>query len=403
MNKGRAIWLVMDSLGLGAAPDAGRYGDVGADTYGHIAEACAKAERGPLRLPHLHGLGLAHAHALAHGKALSAQPAPIGWWGYAEERSAGKDTPSGHWESMGVVVEQAFGVFPPDDPCFPDELMEALIQQGDLPGVLGNCHASGTEIIARLGEEHVATGKPIVYTSVDSVFQIAAHETHFGLERLHALCVTARELCNPWNIGRVIARPFIGETASDFRRTGNRHDYSLPPPFPTLWDVAQQAGREVIAIGKMADIFAHQGVTETRLASGHDALFDSTLAALKKAPDRAIIATNFVEFDSSFGHRRDVMGYAAALEAFDARLPEILQALRPGDLLILSADHGCDPTWSGTDHTRETVPVLAWGPGLSPRCIGRRTSFADIGQTLAQHLGLPALLSGTSFLEEALS
>ncbi len=395
----RALWLVLDSFGLGAAPDAADYGDAGADTYGHIAAACATAARGPLHLPELERLGLAHAYALAHGLAPPALPAPQGLWGYAQERACGKDTPSGHWESLGVVLQQALGLFPPGDACFPPELLDALVCEGGLPGVLGNCHASGTEIIERLGAAHLASGKPIVYTSADSVLQIAAHEEAFGLQRLYALCTLARRLCDRWNIGRVIARPFIGTPTQGFHRTAHRHDYALPPPAPTLFDVVKARGGEVIAVGKMGDIFAQRGVTRSLPAAGHAALFDATLAALDAAGDGALIATNFVDFDSVHGHRRDVFGYAAALEAFDARLPELWRALRPGDLAVFSADHGCDPTWRGSDHTREAVPVLAWGPGLAPRALGRRESFADIGQSLATHLRLPPLAAGRCFLD----
>jgi len=397
----RAVWLVLDSFGLGAAPDAADYGDAGADTYGHIAAACAAAARGPLRLPELERLGLAHAHALAHGLAPPPLAAPQGLWGYAQERACGKDTPSGHWESLGVVLQQPLGLFPPGDACFPPELLEALVREGGLPGVLGNCHASGTEIIERLGAAHLASGKPIVYTSADSVLQIAAHEEAFGLQRLYALCTVARRLCDRWNVGRVIARPFIGSPAQGFHRTAHRHDYALPPPAPTLLDAVQTHGGEVIAVGKMGDIFAQRGVTRSLPAAGHAALFDTTLAALDAAGDGALVATNFVDFDSTYGHRRDALGYAAALEAFDVRLPELWRALRPGDLAVLSADHGCDPTWRGSDHTREAVPVLAWGPGLAPRALGRRKSFADIGQSLATHLRLPPLAAGRSFLDES--
>lgn len=397
----RAIWLVLDSFGLGAAPDAHAYGDRGADTYGNIAAACAAAARGPLRLPELERLGLAHAHADAHGRLMPPGPAPHGLWGFAIEKACGKDTPSGHWESMGVVLEEPLGLFPPGENCFAPALLKALVEHAELPGVLGNCHASGTEIIVRLGEEHLTSGKPIVYTSADSVFQIAAHEDSFGLERLYAMCEVARRLCDPLNIGRVIARPFRGDSKHGFHRTANRRDYSLPPPAPTLLDMVQANGGEVIAIGKMADIFAHRGISRSVMAAGHDALFNATLTALDSAGDGALIATNFVDFDSVYGHRRDPLGYAAALEAFDARLPELWRAMDPGDLVVLSADHGCDPTWPGSDHTRETVPVLAWGPGLKPRKLGRRDSFADIGQSFAAHLGLPALAAGTRFLKPA--
>lgn len=395
----RAIWLVQDSFGIGAAPDAAAWGDAGADTYGHIAAACAAAARGPLHLPHLDSLGLRKAHALAHGQPLPGEAAAQGLWGCAIERACGKDTPSGHWESMGVVLDEPFGLFPPGASCFPDELLQTLVDEGGLPGVLGNTHASGTEIIARLGAEHMASGKPIVYTSADSVFQIAAHEATFGLQRLYALCKIARRLCDRWNIGRVIARPFVGTSESGFQRTANRHDYSMPPPRRTLLDVVSGHGGEVIAVGKMSDIFAARGVTRALHGESTDALLDATMTALDTASDGALIATNLVDFDSVYGHRRDVFGYAAALEAFDRRLPQLFAAMQAGDLLVLSADHGCDPTWPGSDHTRETIPVLAWGPDKMSGSVGRRQSFADIGQSLATHLGLPPLAVGTSFLD----
>ena len=397
----RAIWLVLDSLGVGAAPDAGAYGDAGADTFGHIAAACAAAARGPLRLPNLSRLGLPQAHAAAHGRpapGFETLPPPEGLWGHAAERACGKDTPSGHWETAGVVLTQPFALFEQPEHSFPEPLLRALVAQGGLPGVLGNCHASGTDILQRLGAEHLRSGRPIVYTSADSVFQIAAHEHAFGLERLYRLCELARTLLAPYHIGRVIARPFVGTAEAGFTRTGHRRDYALPPPAPTLLDAVQAAGGEVVAVGKIGDIFAHRGVSRCVPAYGHDALFDATLAALSESSTGSLIATNFVDFDSVYGHRRDVFGYAAALEAFDARLPELLAALRPGDLLVLSADHGCDPTWPGSDHTRECVPALAYGQGLLPRALGRRDSFADLGQSMATHLGLPPLAAGRCFL-----
>ncbi|HUW54429.1 MAG TPA: phosphopentomutase [Rhodanobacter sp.] len=400
----RAIWLVLDSLGLGAAPDAADYGDAGADTFGHIAAACAATTRGPLRLPNFARLGLPQAHAAAQGQpapGFETMPAPEGLWGYAMERACGKDTPSGHWETAGVVLTQPFGVFERAEQSFPEPLLQALVTEGRLPGVLGNCHASGTEILQRLGAEHVRSGCPIVYTSADSVFQIAAHEEAFGLERLYALCELARKLLADYNIGRVIARPFTGTVEAGFRRTPHRHDYALPPPAPTLFDVLLASGGEVVAIGKIDDIFAHRGVSRCVAAHGHAALFDATLAAMSQAGSGSLIATNFVDFDSVYGHRRDVFGYAAALEALDARLPELFAALRPGDLLVLSADHGCDPTWPGSDHTRECVAALAFGPALAPRALGRRDSFADLGQSMASHLGLPPLAAGRSFLPSA--
>ncbi|MGM0782658.1 MAG: phosphopentomutase [Pseudomonadota bacterium] len=406
----RAILLVLDSFGIGAAPDAARFGDEGADTLGHIAAACARGQcddrgrSGPLHLPNLAGLGLFHAHREATGAwaAGVTPPAEVtGAWGHAREISSGKDTPSGHWEIAGVPVRFDWGYFLDKQSSFPAELLEALARETELPGVLGNCHASGTEIIARLGEEHLASGKPIVYTSADSVFQIAAHEGAFGLERLYAVCETARRLLEPYNIGRVIARPFTGASAADFARTANRRDYSVEPPSPTLLQKLHADGGEVIAIGKIADIYAHCGVSRTVKASGHDALMDATLTALNETGERSLVMTNFVDFDMVHGHRRDVAGYAAALEHFDHRLPELLARLGDDDLLVLTADHGCDPTWRGTDHTREVVPVLARGAGLAPGSLGARETFADIGQSLADHFALPPFVDGTTFLTDS--
>ena len=408
----RAIVLMLDSLGIGASADAHRFGDAGSDTFGHIAEffvggdiTFGGAAQGPLQIPNFCTLGLVHAAAASRGIWPAGMPQvnPQGAWGYAVERSAGKDTPSGHWEMAGVPVLTDWGYFPDATPCFPSELTGALIQKAKLPGILGNSHASGTSIIEELGEIHITTGKPICYTSADSVFQIAAHEIHFGLDRLYAVCDIARELVDRWHIGRVIARPFVGEKPSEFSRTANRRDYTTPPPSPTLLDKLKDAGGEVIAIGKVSDIYAGQGVTQTVKASGNMALFDATIAAMRGANDCSLIFTNFVDFDMLYGHRRDVAGYAAALEALDQRLPELLAELVSGDLVIATADHGCDPTAPGHDHTREHVPVLAFGPGVVPVDLGARTSFADMGQTLAEHLRLTPLDSGQSFLADILS
>jgi phosphopentomutase len=321
-----------------------------------------------------------------------------GAYGYAAELSTGKDTPSGHWEMAGVPVLYDWGYFRDPVNTFPKPLLDKLVERGSLPGVLGNCHASGTEIIAQLGEEHVRTRKPIVYTSADSVFQIAAHEQTFGLKRLLDLCLIARELVDEYRIGRVIARPFVGTNARDFVRTGNRRDYAVPPPAPTVLDELVASGGQVIGIGKIPDIFAHQGISREVKATGNAALFDATLDAMATAPDRSIVFSNFVDFDMLYGHRRDVEGYATALEYFDSRMPALLGQLRAGDIAILSADHGCDPTWPGSDHTRENVPVLAFGPDVRAGSLGRRATMADIGQSLASHLGLPPMDYGTSFL-----
>jgi phosphopentomutase len=399
----------MDSVGVGGAEDAADFGDAGADTLGHISEACAagRGDRtglraGPLRLPALARLGLGHAAAASTGRQrplpLGDGGEPQGRWGYAVEVSNGKDTPSGHWEIAGLPCRFNWTHFPKTVPCFPADLTEALIAEAELPGILGNKHASGVPIVEELGEEHIRTGKPICYTSADSVFQIAAHEDHFGLERLYQTCAVARRLCDPLNVGRVIARPFIGETPADFQRTDNRRDYAVPPPGPTLPDRVEAAGRRVIGIGKIADIFAHRGVSETVKGPNDDALFDATLAALDRLGDGDLLFANYVDFDTLYGHRRNVPGYAAALEAFDRRLPELTALLRDGDLAVITADHGNDPTWKGTDHTREHVPVLAFGPGIGAGDIGRRETFADIGETVAAHLGLAPGKHGTGFL-----
>jgi phosphopentomutase len=404
----RAFVFVLDSFGIGGAADAARFGDEGSDTFGHIADACLAGggdreglRRGPLILPNMLELGLGQAARSATGRVaagLIAPTSPSAFHGTAQEMSSGKDTPSGHWEIAGVPVTFDWGYFPNTVPTFPPELTAAIIREAGLPGILGDCHASGTEIIARFGEEHIRTGKPICYTSADSVFQIAAHETHFGLERLYSLCAVVRRLIDPLNIGRVIARPFVGETPADFQRTANRRDYAVPPPEPTLLDRVAARGNKVIGIGKIGDIYAHCGVTEVRKAAGNMALFDATLGAMDDAGEGDLVFANFVDFDSLFGHRRDIPGYAAALEAFDRRLPEALARLKPGDLMVLTADHGCDPSWTGTDHTRERVPVFGIAPGMPGGDIGLRPTFADIGETIAAHLGLAPGPHGTSFL-----
>lgn len=388
---GRAFVLVMDSFGLGATPDAAKFGDAGADTWGHIKAAHAPA------VPHLVRLGLDAAHARATGRSYEG-PAPEGLYGAAAERSFGKDTPSGHWELAGVPVEFDWGYFPKTVPSFPKALTDALIARAKLPGLLGDKHASGTAILDELGEEHIRTGKPIVYTSADSVFQIACHETRFGLERLYEVCEIAFDLVRPHNVGRVIARPFLGERAGGFKRTGNRKDYAIEPPAPTLLDALKAEAREVRAIGKIGDIYAHRGTTLEIKADGNDALMARTMEALRVAPDGALVMTNFVDFDTLFGHRRDAAGYARALESFDAALPAFRASMRQGDVAVLTADHGCDPTFPGSDHTREHVPVLWFGPGVPGRGIGLRDSFADVGQSLAKHLGIAPLARGESFV-----
>lgn len=395
----KIVILLFDSFGIGSAPDAAKYGDVGADTLGHIAAWCAlnrKNEEGrpqPLRLPHLAAFGLERAAVSSRGgvplaEPLTVTPAEItGAYTYASPVSHGKDTLSGHWEMTGVPVMFDWGYFTAQENSFPEELLAALIKEGKLPGVLGNKRASGTEIIKELGEEHCRTGKPIVYTSADSVFQIAAHEEYFGLERLYELCQIAFKLLRPYKIARVIARPFLGTAPENYTRTGNRHDYAVPAPEDTLLDLLTAQGGEVHAVGKIADIFAHRGITKGYKATGLPALFDATLTAYRASGEESLIFTNFVDFDSNYGHRRDVPGYAAGLEYLDARLPELLALLRADDLVIVAADHGCDPTWQGSDHTRENIPALFYGKSLVSRELVPMRTFADIGQTLAAVFG----------------
>jgi len=352
-------------------------------------------------LPNLASLGLGHAARAACGqqpKGFDAEAIVRGQWGFGVEVSNGKDTPSGHWEIAGVPVAFDWGYFPKTIPCFPKTLTDALIARAELPGLLGNKHASGTDIIAEFGEEHMETSKPIIYTSADSVIQIAAHEEIFGLDRLYEVCQVARDLSYDLNIGRVIARPFVGADARDFTRTGNRKDYSILPPAPTLLDRLTTAGREVISIGKIGDIYAHSGTGTEIKAVGNDALFEATLKAMPALKEGGLLITNFVDFDMLYGHRRDPKGYGAALEAFDEQLPQALDRLEAGDLLIITADHGCDPTWRGSDHTRECVPILSFAPGLKPGSFGRRDSFADIGQTIAKHLAIAPLEHGRPWL-----
>ncbi len=404
---GRALIIVLDSVGCGGAVDADVYGDKGADTLGHIAFECARGagdraglRSGPLRLPALDALGLGHAMRASSGASapgFGRDPAS-GQWGFGVETSKGKDTPSGHWEIVGTPVDFAWGYFPEATPAFPAQLIRALIAEAGLPGILGDRHGSGTKIIEELGEEHVLTLKPICYTSADSVFQIAAHEQAFGLERLYEVCRVARRLCDPLNIGRVIARPFVGASARDFTRTANRKDFSVPPLPGNLFERAAGAGRDIVSVGKIGDIFAHRHTGREMKGRNNGENIDLTLAALRETADGGLIFVNLVDFDSEFGHRRDVAGYAACLEAFDARLPEIMAAMRPDDFCVITADHGNDPTWRGYDHTREHVPILAFGAGAGPGPLGACGTLADIGATVAHRLGLPRLAHGASWL-----
>ncbi|SIO12499.1 phosphopentomutase [Vannielia litorea] len=396
----RAFLVVMDSVGCGGAPDAAAFGDEGANTLGHIAEACAagRAEEGrsgALKMPVLAGLGLWNAVALASGFRGGGQVAqPAGLWGCATEVSPGKDTPSGHWELAGVPVPWDWHYFPDETPAFPQKILDALASMAGAGGTLGNRHSSGTVILEEEGARHMATGWPIVYTSADSVLQIAAHEETFGLERLLDLCEEIAPTMHAMRVGRVIARPFVGSKEAGFTRTTNRRDYAMTPPEPVLTNWVQDAGRRVHAVGKIKDIFAGQGIDD--VVKGDDATLMGELARLvEEAEDGALTFANFVEFDSLYGHRRDVSGYARALEWFDSCLPPILASLREGDMMVFTADHGNDPTWRGTDHTRERVPVVVAGQGAGE--IGQ-CGFVDVAASVAAHLGVPAQGPGRSFL-----
>lgn len=397
----RAFLLIMDSVGIGGALDAASFGDEGSNTLGHIAAECAagranEGRSGPLYLPNLVSLGLGGAALEASGSLPIGPTNNPGLFASANEVSKGKDTPTGHWELSGVPVPFDWHYFPDTKPSFPPEKIAEFVARAKIPGILGDCHASGTVIIAELGEEHMRSGKPICYTSGDSVFQIAAHEESFGLERLYEICEIAAEIFHPMMVGRVIARPFLGDDAASFKRTPNRHDYAIAPPEPTICDRVVAAGGRTLAVGKIGDIFAHRGITEVFKGKDDMALVDHTVALMETAQDGDLVFANYVEFDSLYGHRRDVAGYARHLEAFDARLPEILAGLREGDLLMISADHGNDPTWHGTEHTRERVPVLIAGTGRTGN-LGQ-VGFTAVGETIAAHLGLAQGKHGKSFL-----
>ena len=396
----RSIILVLDSLGLGSTEDSHLYGDTGADTLGHIIESCDSdsannSERnGPLVIPNLIRWGLGEAAIASRKKPLPiSRVEPQGAFGYAKEVSAGKDTPSGHWEICGLPVPFEWGTFPKTENCFPESLLLSLIKEGKIDGTLANKHASGTQVIEEFGQEHIDSGFPICYTSADSVFQIAAHEEHFGLDRLYELCTVAKRLVDSLEITRVIARPFTGNSKDGFERTANRKDLTTPPNGPTLLDNIQDGGGDVISVGKIGDIFSNQGVSYTVKAANNMGLVDQLLSEMKKV-NEGLIFVNLVDFDTKFGHRRDVAGYALALEQFDARIPEIESQLTSNDLVLITADHGCDPTWPGNDHTREHVPVVFYGQSIKNNNLGERESFCDMGQTIAQHLEIEPLLHG---------
>ncbi|HMO07736.1 MAG TPA: phosphopentomutase [Paracoccaceae bacterium] len=387
----RAFLIVMDSVGAGGAPDAAAYGDTGANTLAHIAAECAAGRAdagraGPLRLPVLDGLGLSAAVHAASGALMPGMGAePAGRWGAATEASRGKDTPSGHWELAGVPVPWDWTTFPDAQPAFPPALMARVAELAGTAGTLCNAHASGTEVIDRLGTDHLRTGWPILYTSADSVVQIAAHEEGFGLARLIELCERLAPEVHAMRVGRVIARPFTGDPGA-FRRTANRRDFALAPPAPTLLDRAQAAGRMTHAVGKIGDIFSHRGIGKLWKGDSDLALSEHIHRLSDAAEPGSLTFANFVEFDSLYGHRRDVAGYARALEWFDTVAGDFLERLHPGDLAVFTGDHGNDPTWPGTDHTRERVPALIHGAGAGPL---PPLAFADVGETVAAWLGLP--------------
>lgn len=393
----RVIILMLDSFGIGGAKDAKAFGDFGANTLYNIASSV-----NGLEIPNLSALGLSKAAFLSCGlepnivgKAKISIPSK---YGFMREISKGKDTSSGHWEMAGVPVLFDWGYFPKEYPSFPEQLIKEIVTEGKIDGILGNVAASGTAIIEELGEEHIKTLKPIFYTSADSVLQIAAHEKYFGLERLYKLCEVAFEKVKPYNIARIIARPFEGEKKGEFKRTKNRHDYSVTPPAPTILNKLKDFGGEVVSVGKISDIYAGSGITKAVKASGLEELFDVTLNEVKLAKDNTIVFTNFVDFDMTWGHRRDVNGYAQGLEYFDNRLPELIELLQEDDIVFITADHGCDPTYKGTDHTRENVPVIMFGKKVQSQDLGGRETYADIAQTIAEYFGLELMKYGKSFL-----
>ncbi len=383
----RAVLIILDSLGVGALPDAHLYGDEGANTLGNIARATN------MNLPNLQAMGLGYIPQ-AH---LPQDPKAAGGYGRMAERSPGKDTTTGHWEIAGIRLEQPFPTFPDG---FPKELMDAY-EKAIGTRTLGNYAASGTAIIQELGPEHVKTGYPIVYTSADSVFQIAAHEEVIPPERLYELCRIARDMLQgPWGVGRVIARPFVGDATKGFTRTGNRRDFSLDPISPTILDVLKEGDKDVLAVGKIEDIFNFRGITQSNHASGNAACIQATLDYLDK-PFDGLCFVNLVDTDMIYGHRRDPEGYRASLEQFDAALPQIVQRLNPEDLLIITADHGCDPTFHGTDHTREYAPLIAWHKGMGDlRDLGTRQTFADVAATISEYFGFKQRFDAQSFLNQ---
>ena len=403
---GRGIWIVMDAVGIGGAPDANLFGDLGADTFGNIVQACSAGavdidRKGDLSIPNLARLGIYDAHKEANSNINNdiLRKSKSASFAVATEISKGKDTPTGHWELAGVPVNWNWRYFRDKKNSFPAETLKKVTNATGIKGILGNCHASGTEILKEFGDQHVETLHPIFYTSTDSVVQIACHEEHFGLEKLYQLCQVSAKEFHPMMVGRVIARPFLGDSSSGFYRTNNRKDYTIAPPKPTICEHLINGGRICHGIGKISDIFANKGISTSISGMDDDRLFDEMLNLIVHVNDGDLIFANFVEFDSVYGHRRDVVGFALALERFDKKIGKLLRLIKPNDFLIITADHGNDPTFKGSDHTRERVPVLMRGNYAKKGNHGK-VFFSDVGATMASYLGITCDIEGKNIFKQ---
>ena len=404
---GKGILIVLDAVGIGGATDANDFADMGADTLGNIKKECIKGRAnfsrfGQLNIPNLASLGIYASHAVAQDYYSENQNffcSKNASFACASEISKGKDTPTGHWELAGLPLKWNWKYFGNKFKSFSEDQIKPIINKFSLTGILGNCHSSGTEIIKKYGEEHILSLKPIFYTSKDSVVQIACHENIFGLKKLYELCEFSAKVFHPLKVGRVIARPFLGDNSGTFFRTKNRKDYTFPPPNKTLCDLVVENNRSCHAIGKIADIFSHRGISTSVSGLSDDALFYKMIDVIKKAKNGDLIFANFVEFDSLYGHRRDVAGFAAALERFDLKLVKLLEIINPNDFLIITADHGNDPTFKGTDHTREKVPVLMVG-NYAQKGNNGNIVFSDVGATMAAFLNLSGKLKGTNIFND---
>ena len=404
---GKGILIVLDAVGIGGATDANDFADMGADTLGNIKKECIKGRAnfsrfGQLNIPNLASLGIYASHAVAQDYYSENQNffcSKNASFACASEISKGKDTPTGHWELAGLPLKWNWKYFENKLKSFSEDQIKPIINKFLLTGILGNCHSSGTEIIKKYGEEHILSLKPIFYTSKDSVVQIACHENIFGLKKLYELCEFSAKVFHPLKVGRVIARPFLGDNSGTFFRTKNRKDYTFPPPNKTLCDLVVENNRSCHAIGKIADIFSNRGISTSVSGLSDDALFYKMIDVIKKAKNGDLIFANFVEFDSLYGHRRDVAGFAAALERFDLKLVKLLEIINPNDFLIITADHGNDPTFKGTDHTREKVPVLMVG-NYAQKGNNGNIVFSDVGATMAAFLNLSGKLKGTNIFND---